>query len=150
MIEGPSQQIDYSYFLIDKCSDLKDIEKGMDLSKFDDEIQKRDLEMEYRVLTRINCHKIQFQNLYKSQHVLFKSRNRYPEILPFLHNIVKLKEIKDPDDRFGTYINASYINVTTIHQTSIIIRLLLITKGESKLSLLLWLQLNLLLKASGK
>lgn len=29
IIEGPEFDLDYSYFLVDKCADLKDLEKGI-------------------------------------------------------------------------------------------------------------------------
>ena len=66
IIEGPEFEFDYSYFLIDKCDDLKDLEKGMTLSKFEEELESRDMDMEYRLLTRLNCHKIHYENLFKS------------------------------------------------------------------------------------
>lgn len=60
VIEGPEFELDYSYFLVNKCNDLKDLEKGMLLSNLDEEIGQRDFEMEYRILTRLNCHKIHY------------------------------------------------------------------------------------------
>lgn len=50
----------------------------------------RDLEMEYRILMRINCHKAQFNQLYKNSSSEFRRKNKYNEILPFLHNMVKI------------------------------------------------------------
>jgi hypothetical protein len=35
LIEGPEFDSDYSYFLVDKCKPLKDLEKGIPLSQFD-------------------------------------------------------------------------------------------------------------------
>lgn len=66
LIEGPEIELDYSYFLVDQCNELKLIEKGISLSKFSEEIIKRDLEMEFRFLTRLNCHKLHYTNLVKS------------------------------------------------------------------------------------
>jgi hypothetical protein len=60
LIEGPEFEQDYSYFLVDKCQDLKDLEKGMNLSRYEQELAERDMEMEYRLLTRMNCHKIHY------------------------------------------------------------------------------------------
>lgn len=97
---------------MDKCEDLKDLEKGISLSRFEEELGERDPEMEHRLLTRMNCHKIHYQNLFKSQNIDFKRKNKYNEILPFQHSMVKLKE-KDNEagDRYWYYINANYINV---------------------------------------
>ena len=112
IIEGPELDSDYSYFLVDKCEELKEIEKGISLSNYEQESQERDPEMEFRILTRMNCHKIHYQNLFKSQNLDFKRKNRYNEVLPFTHSMVKLKDLKTKDDRYGYYINASYINVS--------------------------------------
>lgn len=60
LIEGPEFEQDYSYFLVDKCEDLKDLEKGMNLNNYKKELAERDMEMEYRLLTRMNCHKIHY------------------------------------------------------------------------------------------
>ena len=38
LIEGPEFGLDYSYFLVNKCNDLKDLEKGMRLSGLGQEI----------------------------------------------------------------------------------------------------------------
>ena len=67
ILEGPEFDTDYSYFLVDKCDDLKDLEKGIPLVNFEQEVaSSRDPEMEFRLLIRINCHKIHYQNLQKS------------------------------------------------------------------------------------
>ena len=72
--------------------------------------------MEYRLLTRLNCHKLHYQNLFKSQNIDFKRKNRYNELLPFVHSMVKLrdKEGTDENDRYWYYVNADYINVNYI------------------------------------
>ncbi|CDW76622.1 protein tyrosine phosphatase [Stylonychia lemnae] len=110
VLEGPELDSDYSYFLVDKCEELKELEKAIPLQNYEEESQDRDPEMEFRLLTRMNCHKIHYQNLFKSQNLDFKRKNRYNEVLPFSHSMVKLKEAKDKADRYGYYINASYIN----------------------------------------
>ena len=111
VLEGPEFTQDYSYFLVHKCEELKEVEKGIALSNFLQESQERDPEMEFRILTRLNCHKLHYQSLFKSQNIDFKRKNRYNEVLPFEHSMVRLKETKDKNDRYGSYINASYINV---------------------------------------
>eukprot|EP00347_Sterkiella_histriomuscorum_P023451 403334591 len=110
IIEGPELESDYSYFLIDKCEELKELEKGISLQNFEAESLERDPEMEFRILSRINCHKIHYQNLQKSQQTSFKNKNRYNEVLPFMHSMVRLKDAKDKTDRFWYYINANYVN----------------------------------------
>lgn len=83
----------------------------MALTNFEKELDQRDLEMEFRLLTRMNCHKLHFQSLFKSQNIDFKNKNRYQEVLPFQHSMVRLVEIKETSERYGFYVNANYINV---------------------------------------
>lgn len=107
--------------------------------------------MEYRILMRINCHKAQFGNLFKSSSSDFRRRNKYNEILPYEHNMVRIAAPIFEDspvddnrsvnaggvDRFTFYYNASFINVRAnlkfIHS-----RQALLEKKELKHSLLLW------------
>lgn len=119
---------------MNKCEELKELERGIPLSRFEDEVNQRDPEMEFRLLTRLNCHKIHFQSLFKSQNIDFKRKNRYNEVLPFEHSMVKLKDIKDKSDRYAYYINASYINVTTFLVIQVGYRLRLILKTVGKCS----------------
>lgn len=92
----------------------------------------RDLEMEYRVLMRINCHKAQYANLVKSSSSDFRRRNKYNEILPYLHNVVRVADesgdlIGEPEvkqtaafnEKFKDYYNASFIN-TSVSQKAFI------------------------------
>ena len=60
IIEGPEIGLDYSYYLVDKCEDLKNLEKGIQLTEFEQKSHERDTEMEFRILMRINCHKIHY------------------------------------------------------------------------------------------
>ena len=60
ILEGPELDSDYSYFLVDKCEELKELEKGIKLTNFELESLDRDPEMEFRLLSRMNCHKIHY------------------------------------------------------------------------------------------
>lgn len=42
VIEGPEFDTDYSYYLIEKCEELKELEKGVKLSNFESESESRD------------------------------------------------------------------------------------------------------------
>lgn len=66
VIEGPEFDSDYSYYLVDKCKELKELEKGVLLTNFRHSVSLRDYEMEFRILQRINLHKLHYQNLFKS------------------------------------------------------------------------------------
>lgn len=60
VIEGPEFDNDYSYFLVDKCQDLKDLEKGIPIARYEQDFTDRDPEMEFRLLSRMNCHKLHY------------------------------------------------------------------------------------------
>jgi protein tyrosine phosphatase len=59
-------------------------------------LNSRDPALEYKVLTRINCHKQKYDKLFKSFQGNFKGLNKYPDILPFENNRVMLGKPKDP------------------------------------------------------
>ncbi len=50
IIEGPEPEHDISYKFVDKNEDLKYIEKGVALADFRDNMNKRNLELEFRVI----------------------------------------------------------------------------------------------------
>ena len=83
------------------------------------EAGERDCDMEYRVLKRVNCHILQYKNLYKMQNFLFSQRNRYNEVLAFKHNLVQLKEVENQLEVVSKYVNASYINVSLTPDNSL-------------------------------
>lgn len=83
----------------------------MSLSNFQAEVASRDLEMEYRLLTRLNCHKLQYDDLCKIKQHTVQARNRYGEILPYKFNKVNLKKTENSEAIHPEYINASYVNV---------------------------------------
>jgi hypothetical protein len=50
LIEGPEFDTDYSYYLVDKCQEMKELEKGIILEGFKEESESREKEMEFRIL----------------------------------------------------------------------------------------------------
>ena len=97
--------------MVHQSPDLKDLERGIPLANFEEAVKERELDMEFRVLTRLNCHKLHYMNLFKSQLIDFKSKNRYNEILPFKHCRVELSREIGSGNNLSSYINASYVNV---------------------------------------
>lgn len=60
------------------------------LERFRKALIGRDPLMEYKVLTRINCHKQKYDKLFKTLQGEFKLLNKYADILPFKNNRVLL------------------------------------------------------------
>ena len=58
--------------------------------KFEASIGLRKPKVEHSILNRINCHKDKFDELYKNYSPIFQDKNRYPDMLPFAFNRVKL------------------------------------------------------------
>lgn len=129
-IEGKEFNNDFSFEWVQGFEDLKIIEKGIRLKNFSEEIQKRDFEMEFRVLNNNIFHYFQLlrrltetqyhnENLFDF-HPDIQRLNRYNNILPFKHSIVTLKNEEDEDSLKETYINANYINCVNGVQKDII------------------------------
>ena len=91
-IEGPEYSQDYTYFLVDKLQDLKNLEMGISLEQFEDKLFMKRIELEFRTLQKMCFHKDHVLNLFTSFDIQFHKINRYKDILPFNHNRVILKE----------------------------------------------------------
>ena len=63
--------------------------------------------MEYRILKRINMHKLHYNNLFRSTSSEFKKKNKYYEILPFEHNMVRIREILNIREDFSNMSEGS-------------------------------------------
>ena len=103
---------DKSYSLVNSCIEIKKVEQGIPIDPFlllkgpsqvtDDslykdslanflmQIEKRKPKIEHSILNRLNCHKDKFDELYKVFSQPFQDKNRYPDMLPFKFNRVKL------------------------------------------------------------
>ncbi|CAK58016.1 unnamed protein product (macronuclear) [Paramecium tetraurelia] len=111
LVEGKETNNDYSYEWLKGNPDLVAIEKGIPIVHFNSEIQKRDLEMEFRLLRRLTETQYHNENLHDFNPDIQKL-NRYNNIIPFKHSIVKLKqEAEDEENLKDTYINANFINL---------------------------------------
>lgn len=91
-IEGPEFNRDFTYYLVHKMPDLKNLEKGIHLSQFNGSLVIKRIELEFRTLQKMCFHKDHVLNLFTSFDIRFHKINRYKDILPFLHNRVVLKE----------------------------------------------------------
>ncbi|EGR34841.1 protein-tyrosine phosphatase protein, putative [Ichthyophthirius multifiliis] len=109
LIQGSwSQQTekDISYQWVQKMPDIELIEKGISILKFQESFQKRNTEMEFRLIRRIT--ETQFHNeKLKNYDPNLNKMNRYNNIIPYEHTIVNLE--KDSEDEENLYINASFI-----------------------------------------
>jgi succinylglutamate desuccinylase len=86
------------------------------LERFKSCFNKRDPVMEYKILTRINCHKQKYDMLYRSYHADFKHLNKYPDILTFANNRVLLGKPK-PTVIFN--INTQQTALSNVSQESL-------------------------------
>jgi len=109
LIEGPERANDFTFRLIEKCKDLQILEKGIDVENFHNKLRDRKFDMEFRILCRMTQSQFHFDNLEKHFDIEFKKLNRYKEVLPFKHNLIKLPQRMERGN-FSSYINADYIN----------------------------------------
>jgi len=91
-VEGPEFNRDFTYYLVDKMPDLKNLEKGIHLGRFNSSLSIKRIELEFRTLQKMCFHKDHVLNLFTSFDMQFHKINRYKDILPFLHNRVVLME----------------------------------------------------------
>ncbi|CAD8117298.1 unnamed protein product [Paramecium sonneborni] len=111
LVEGKEINNDYSYEWLKGNPDLVAIEKGIPILYFNQEMLKRDLEMEFRLQRRLTETQYHNENLHDFNPDIQKL-NRYNNIIPFKHSIVKLKQEGDDEENLkDTYINANFINL---------------------------------------
>ncbi|CAK72122.1 unnamed protein product, partial (macronuclear) [Paramecium tetraurelia] len=108
-VEGKEINQDYSYEWVVGNDDLINMEKGISIAEFTEQSQNRDQEMEFRILRRLTETQYHNENLYDFHPDILKL-NRYGNILPFKHSIVKLK-CDEEENQKESYINADYINL---------------------------------------
>ena len=65
---------------------------GQSLAEFEELMRKRRPKMEFSLLSRLNCYIDKFGELYKNFNSRFVEKNRYPDMLPFNFNRVKLNK----------------------------------------------------------
>ncbi|CAD8205399.1 unnamed protein product [Paramecium octaurelia] len=111
LVEGKEISKDYSYDWVQGKAELVTIEKGISVLHFSQELLKRDLEMEFRLLRRLTETQYHNDNLFDF-HPDVQRLNRYNNIIPFKHSIVKLKSEGDEEENLKeSYINANFINL---------------------------------------
>ncbi|CAD8122722.1 unnamed protein product [Paramecium sonneborni] len=108
-VEGREISQDYSHEWVMGNADLRSIEKGIPIAEFSEQIQNRDQEMEFRILRRLTETQYHNDNLYDFHPDILKL-NRYSNIIPFKHSIVKLK-CDEEENQKESYLNADYINL---------------------------------------
>ncbi|CAK57485.1 unnamed protein product (macronuclear) [Paramecium tetraurelia] len=111
LVEGKEISRDYSYEWVKGNTELVAIEKGISVLHFSQELLKRDLEMEFRLLRRLTETQYHNDNLFDF-HPDVQKLNRYNNIILFKHSIVKLRSEGDEEENLREcYINANFINV---------------------------------------
>ena len=106
-----------SYSLVNSCNEIKRVEQGIpfdpylllkhdlaeqnalyeqSLADFEARVSQKRAKIEHSILNRLNCHKEKFDALYKVFNQRFVDKNRYPDMLPFSFNRVKLDTIFRP------------------------------------------------------
>ena len=102
VIEGPAPGRDISYNIyFSECEELNEIEKGIPAHSFTPDIQKRNIELEFRLLRKLTQTKKHMDYLIPNSPFL-QGFNRYSDVLPYSDTIVKVSS--------GEYINANWVS----------------------------------------
>ena len=72
--------------------DLFNLEKAIPLANFQNRLNAKLIEFEFRTLQKITFHRDHALNVFSSLDVKFHKLNRYKDILPYMHNRVVLNE----------------------------------------------------------
>lgn len=101
VVEGPARKRDLSYEFIGTIRLLAEIERGIPLNEYLQQMQLRNRDLEYQLLRKITETK-QHGGLLHSTSPTHSSHNRYCDILPFRDTMALLSS--------GSYINASLVD----------------------------------------
>ena len=83
-LEGPEPKSDISYKYIEMNADLQYIEKPIEIEAFRDNMNKRNFELEFKVLRRLTESQMHAQCL-KEYNPEIAKLNRYNNIIPCTH-----------------------------------------------------------------
>jgi protein tyrosine phosphatase len=105
VIEGPGHGRDISHnIFFSECEDLQEIEKGIPVSEYIEEIHKRNLDLEFRLMRKLTQTKKHMDYLIPNSPFL-QGFNRYSDVLPYSDTIVKVSS--------GEYINGNWVSGPT-------------------------------------
>lgn len=92
IINGPEYSLDFTYFLVHQCEDLRNLERPLAISEFFNNIpiEENSQSMEFRIIQKITSNKDHASNLYVSANSAFFKLNRHKDVLPYHHSRVVL------------------------------------------------------------
>ena len=82
LIEGPEPSADLSYKWVAKYENVAEIEKGVPLPDFQESMEARDLDAEFRLLRKLTETKDHLNNLETIEKRKSSLLNRYAELKP--------------------------------------------------------------------
>lgn len=107
--DGPHPDHDISYTYIEKCDDLSYINKGISIKNFRANMGKRNLDSEFKLLRRLTENQM-YTNQFRDYNPEIVKLDRYAQVVPFKHTIVRLPQITSEGSETECYINANFIN----------------------------------------
>ena len=90
LIEGPEPSQDLSYKWVNKYENVREIEKGVALPEFNDSMQARELDAEFRLIRKLTETKEHLANCEEFDKKTNSLLNRYAMLNPFKHTRVRL------------------------------------------------------------
>lgn len=94
-----------------KYENVREIEKGVPLNEFNESMNARELDAEFRLIRKLTETKEHLANCEAFDKKTNALLNRYAELKPFKHTRVRL--LQRNEDIYDSYINGNYINTAT-------------------------------------
>jgi len=116
LIEGPQPEQDLSHPYVEKCDDLCYIQKGVKLKNFRANMNKRNLDCEFKLLRRLTENQM-YTNQFRDYNPEIAKLDRYNQVMPFKHTIVRLPQLTKDGGETECYINANFIGSSRISET---------------------------------
>jgi len=113
IIEGPQPEHDLSYSYTEKNEDLNFIQKGVKLKNYRENMNKRNLDCEFKLLRRLTENQM-YTSQFRDYNPEIVKLDRYNQVVPFKHTMVKLPLLTPEGGEAETYINANYITSSRI------------------------------------
>lgn len=106
---------DISEDWIKNCQPLKNLEKNILLTNFENEFLKKNIEVEFRILKRITNTNLHIKKMFKNGFKNFSEKNRYNHIIPFTHSMPKCFCNLKKNEKKG--FSGFYSNLNEIEKT---------------------------------
>lgn len=105
IMDGKVSEEDISISWVEEMEELKLYAKNILLNKFDKDLEKKNLEVEFRILNRITNTNKHVEKMFQDKNENFNKKNRYEFLIPFYHSMPKCECNMKNKQRFSEILN---------------------------------------------